>query len=273
MEYGIDFLYLIGKQGVLVDGNLHLDHQDAIAFFAKNPRVKRKFLKGMESVGLFLSEQDTEVVVSNPHYPHMMQALKKLAETCAHYADQRLGRFLFTRCDFRALNTDFQPDILDLQRHVLSSSSFKSALQLHQNISKMFYVPTLNMGGVSEWRIQYQGNKKIKATPFLEFEYDKRQESQFVTRVKCASTNRLVPFLHEQTASLQEDFFHHANTCGGAACGWCKTRKGMGPSVIRYGGEKRTICWYMQRHFTELDDKTVDMINQYAQLHEVLAAV
>ena len=89
--------------------------------------------------------------------------------------------------------------------------------------------------------------------------------------VKCAGTNRLVPFLAQQSDALQADFFHHTHNCGGATCGWCKTRKALGPSKIEYGGETKTICWYMRRRFTELDSETVDLIEQYAQLHEALA--
>ncbi|MCG7851988.1 MAG: hypothetical protein MIO92_05645, partial [Methanosarcinaceae archaeon] len=273
MEYGIEFLYLIGNHGQLVDGNLHLSRQLTEAFFAKNPRVKRKFLKGMESAGLTVMDQDDGIIVRNIQYPRMMAALKSLAEACSRNSDSRVGRFLFSCCDFQVLKADFQPKISDMLRHVLSSSTYERMLQLHEIMFDMSYVPTLNFGGISDWWIQYQGDRKIKSSPFLEFEYDERLKSQFVIRVKCASTNRLVPFLHQQSASLQEDFFHHANNCGGESCGWCKTRKGMGPSVIAYGCEKRTICWYMQRHFTEINTKTVDLINQYAQYHEVLAAV
>ena len=52
MAYGIDYLYLVGKRGVSVNRRLRLDKEEYASFFAKSPRVKRKFLKGMEEVGL-----------------------------------------------------------------------------------------------------------------------------------------------------------------------------------------------------------------------------
>ena len=273
MEHGIDFLYLVGQQGEVVNEKIHLDNHHFAAFFAKGPRVKRKFLKGMESVGLTISEQDEDVIVSNPQFPNMLLALQALAKACVLYDDTRLGKFIFARCDFRVLNDKYQPDILDFLRSTLSPVSYEGALKIHQNLSELSYVPVLNIGGVHEWRIQYQGNRKIKSTPFFEFEYDERQQSQNMMRVKCASTNRLVPLLSKQSESLQKDFFFHAHNCAGSSCGWCDTRKSLEPSDIEYGDEKRTICWWMQRHFNEYNSEVVNLIKQYALLHEDLLTV
>ena len=63
MAHGVDFLYLVGQQGVLVNSHLRLGKEDYASFFAKSPRVKRKFLTGMESVGLAVSEEDGAVMV------------------------------------------------------------------------------------------------------------------------------------------------------------------------------------------------------------------
>jgi hypothetical protein len=127
-------------------------------------------------------------------------------------------------------------------------------------------------GGVSAWRVQYQGQRAIKATPFFEFDYDERRRCPLSTQVKCASANRLVPLLADQPPFLQEDFYRHASTCGGATCGWCKTRKGMGPSVLKHAGDRKTICWYMRRRFAEVDGEAIRLVRQYALLHERLAA-
>ena len=270
MAYGIDFLVLAGNQGQLVNGNLHLAVQQFSAFFAKNPRVKRKVLTGMESAGLIVDEQDDRVIVKNTQFPEMMPALKSLAQACEKISDTRIGRFLFSRCDFRALDTEYQPDVLDMLHPILPPESKEDILGLHQYLSEYDYEPALNMGGISEWRIQYQGNRKIKATPFFEIEYDERLQNQFVMRVKCASTNRLVPLLNDQPVTLQKDFFTYSNKCGGVSCGWCKTRKGMGPSVIQFDGAKKTICWYMQRYFYTVDSMAVKLIQQYTALHEGL---
>jgi hypothetical protein len=116
----------------------------------------------------------------------------------------------------------------------------------------------------------FQGKRAIKATPFFEFEYDERRKPHLDMHIKCASTNRLVPLISQQPAFLQQDFFDHAHPCGGANCGRCKSRKGLGPSVLWHDGSKRTICWFMQRRFYEVNGEAVRLIRHYALLHEAL---
>ena len=183
-----------------------------------------------------------------------------------------MAKFLFSRCDFKMLAADYQPDVLDMLRPLLSTASYENAINIHQTLSEMSYTSAISFGSVHEWKIQYKGKRKIKSTPFFEFEYDERQEKQLMMRVKCASTNRLVPLLHDQPDSLQEDFYHHAHNCAGDSCGWCKTRKALNPSVIKYSGNKRTICWWMQRHFDTIDAEAVYLVKQYALFHDALLA-
>ena len=270
MEFGLAFLALIGNKSTLDNRHIHLHKQDYSSFFNKSPRVKRKFIKGMETVGLLVREKENMVVLENIQYPNIMLSLLALAKACAQYENDRIGKFILSRCDFKVLKPDYVPSVIDLLKTVLPQEELENAVEIHQNLSEMSYQPTLNIGGIHEWRIQYQGNRKIKSTPFFEFEYDERQEKQLAMRVKCASANRLVPLLEDQPESLQEDFFHHAHNCAGSSCGWCKTRKALGPSVIKYGGEKRTICWWMQRHFDKADGASVDLVRQYARFHEAL---
>ena len=51
MEFGIDFLWLLGRQGALVRDGLRLSREDYATYLAKSPRVKRKMLRGMAAVG------------------------------------------------------------------------------------------------------------------------------------------------------------------------------------------------------------------------------
>jgi len=272
VSHGVGFLYHVGRQGTQVERELRLCREDYAAFFAKSPRVKQKLVKGMQGVGLTVSEQDGAMAVGNAHYPNMMLALKALAEACAQRDDERMSTFLFARCDFRALDADYQPDALDMLRTALSPEAFERAVELHHALAEMAYEPSLDIGGIHNWRIQYQGRRAVKTTPLFDFEYDERQKHSILMRVKCASTNRLVPLISQQDDALQQDFYRYAHSCGGVECGWCKTRKGMGPSVLEHAGERKTICWYMQRRFTELDGEAVYLVKQYAQLHEALAA-
>jgi hypothetical protein len=269
MDHGIDFLWLLSRQGSLVGEGLQLSREDYAAYLAKSPRVKRKMLRGMAAVGLTLTEADDGVMIANAHYPAMMPAFKALAEACLRLDDERLIRFLFTRCDFRVLDAGYGPDVLDVLRTAVSPSEYELAVELHNALVGMAYVPSLRVGGAYEWRIPYQGRRAVKSTPFFEFEYEERRRYQLGLHVKCASTNRLVPLLAQQPDALQGDFFHHTFGCGG--CGWCKTPKALGPSKIEHGGETKTICWYMRRRFVELNSEAVDLVKQYALLHESLA--
>jgi hypothetical protein len=270
MVHAVDFLYHIGRQGMYGDRQLRLAKEDYDAFFAKSPRVKQKLVKGMQSVGLTVSEQADAVVVANEHYPHMMLALKPLAEACAQRDDNRLSTFLFAHCDLRALDANYEPDPLDMLQAVLSPAEYERAVEVHHTLVEMAYKPSIDIGGVHSWRIRYQGNRAIKGTALVEFEYDERQRHPLLTRVRCVSTNRLVPLLAQQSPVLQQDFYRHAHSCGAPKCSWCKTRKALGPSVLEYGGEKRTICWYMQRRFTEVNGEAVTLVKHYALLHEAL---
>jgi hypothetical protein len=272
MVTAVEYLYYVGQHGKCTAERLLLPQDEYASFFAKGPRVKRKLVQGMQSIGLSVSDQEDGVLIGNTTYPQMMPALRALAHACAQRSDQRLGATLFARCDFRALDPDFEPDLLDLLQTALAPAEYDRAVALHNTLTNMDYQASLEVAGVHNWRVRYQGKRAIKSTAFFEYEYDERDKRPLRTTVKCAATNRLVPLLSDQSARLQQDFFRHAHSCGAPKCSWCKTRKSLNPSVLEMGGEKRTICWWMQRHFAELDDQAVDLVQQYAQLHEALMA-
>jgi hypothetical protein len=272
MVAAVDYLYYVGQHGERAAEQLLLSKGDYASFFAKSPRVKRKLLQGMQSVGLTVSEQEDGVLIGNTTFPQMMSALGMLARACAQREDQRLATVLFARCDFRALDADFAPDLLDMLQTVLAPTEFNCAVELHDALTGMDYQASLEIAGIHNWRVQYQGKRAIKSTALLEYEYDEREKRPLRTTVKCAATNRLVPLLPDQSTRLQQDFFQHAHNCGAPKCSWCKTRKSLNPSVLEFDGEKRTICWWMQRHFDKLDAQAVDLVKQYAQLHEGLLA-
>jgi hypothetical protein len=202
----------------------------------------------------------------------MMPALRALAQACGQRADQRLATLLFARCDFRALDVDFAPELLDMLQTALSPTEYDHAVELHTTLTGMGYQASLEIAGAHNWRVQYQGKRAIKSSPFFEYEYDERAERPLRTTVKCAATNRLVPLLPQQPEFLQQDFFRHAHPCNAPKCSWCKTRKNLNPSVLKRDDEKRTICWWMQRHFVEVNDQAVELVKQYALLHEDLLA-
>ena len=272
MGHGLDFVYLAGQQGKVVDRGLEMGREDYDAFLSKNARAKRKSLDGLREVGLGVDEEDGVIRVTNTRYPHMMPALQALVKACQARDDKAAQQMLFARCDLRALEPDYWPEALDVLRAVMPSSAYEHAVRLHHMLGEMGYKPNLRFANVFDWKVEYQGSRKIKSTPFFEFEYDDRQKVQLVMRVKCASTNRLVPLLSQQPVSLQQDFYEHAHNCGAPKCDWCKTRKSLGPSVLEWDDSKKTICWWMQRHFRKVNGEAVEMVRHYALFHEALVA-
>jgi hypothetical protein len=267
--YGADFLYLLGQKGTLAGQTLQLGNDVYATFFTKQPRVKKAFLKGMEAVGLSISELDSGIEIRNTHYPDMMLALQALAEACGRHADEQAGKFHFARCDFNALDPQYQPVVADFLR-MYSPAEYEHALEIHNLLTDMGYVPTCTHTEVCEWEIKYQGKKAVKSTPLFQFEYSVRHARQARPHIKCAAANRLVPLMPSQPAFLQKDFYARTFACGGAKCGWCKKRKSLGPSVLTYNGEKKTICWHVPSDIAMLDADTVALVKQYARLHETL---
>jgi len=69
---------------------------------------------------------------------------------------------------------------------------------------------------------------------------------------------------------LFRSFFRRTNRCSGDSCGWCKTRKGLGPSVLTYQGNQHVICWYTKPETPFEDDTAVDLVKQYEAMHGML---
>jgi hypothetical protein len=143
LAVGVEYLYHVGQQGTPVEGQLRLAQDDYASFFAKSPRVKQKLVKGMGEVGLTVTEQDGAMTIGNAHYPNMMPALKVLAKACAQRDNERIARFLFARCDFCALDVNYQPGMIDMLRTVLSPAECERAADLHHALLEMAYLPSV----------------------------------------------------------------------------------------------------------------------------------
>jgi hypothetical protein len=138
-------------------------------------------------------------------------------------------------------------------------------------MTSLNYKPEYQYYGMSGWEVQYQGRKEVKASPLLRIEYSERYLNQLRVGIKCASTNRLAPLFSQQPVFLQEDFFKRAYGCQGEKCNWCASKKNLGPSVLEFNGESRTVCWYSNPDVVDLDDQAVKLIEQYVVMHEQLA--
>lgn len=273
LTQGMDFLYLAGKIGRLEGQDITLP-LEACAKYLQKSKSSKKFLQGLESAGLSVSIAGNQVTLHSSRFPEMMLALKTLAEHCTQYTqkDEPLGAFFFARCDFRALQKGYQPEPLDLYR-MFTPTEYEYLAALHDFFIEMKYKPQCIIYDVFQWMVQYQGNKKIKGTPFYQVEYQDRYRKNLQVQVKCASTNRIASLLPQQSHALQADFFKRTYPCRGSECGWCNDKKSLGPTVIEFDGVKENKCWFTYSGIKELNDETVNLIKEYALMHERLLSL
>jgi hypothetical protein len=264
---GIDFLMASGSNGKVKGQELVLDLEVLGAF--KKTKPGAKFLLGLEGIGLSVTVEGDQMVMVSQTHPGMMPALHALAQACLRYSDQRLGRFLFTRCEFKALEKDYFPGVLDLYCIFNHPASARLA-SLHEFFMKMKYKTEVVIAGVEYWMVTYQGNKKIKSTPLFQVEFFDRRKDPLQLSIKCVSASRLTPFLPQTSQHLQDDFFMRKNICNGDKCNWCKDKKGLGPSILVYDGKETTICWYTNPDVKVFNDDTVELVKEYTYLHEQL---
>lgn len=266
---GLDFLQAAGMRGTLQDTALIFD-QNAVMTALKKPKTLKKFIQGLTNAGLRLEENDGQAVLTNTLYPAMMPALKALAQGCDQVADEREGKFYFARCDFQVLKPGYRIQATDLYC-IFNPADVAHLEQLHHFFLQKNYKPIVSIAGPFAWNVQYQGNKKIKSTPLFQVEYQERRKNPLMTAIKCASSNRVVPLLGGQSQALRADFLRRTNHCNGDACGWCKNRKALGPSIYEHDGTSTTICWYTNPDIQNFDAQAVDLVQQYTLLHEALA--
>lgn len=86
--------------------------------------------------------------------------------------------------------------------------------------------------------------------------------------IKCASAPRVIPLVAAQSQTLQDDFACRVITCQG--CGWRRNKKTLGPTAFTHRGEKRLVCWYVLPDIAKFDDAAVDLVQEYALIHEAL---
>ena len=179
-----------------------------------------------------------------------------------------MGKFHFARADFRGLESSFVPEALDLYA-ILDPIDVDRLSRLHGFFLDLNYKTQVRVDRIHAWDVQYQGPTRIKASPLLRIQYDPRCQVPLQAAVKLASTRRIVDLVYQQPRFLQEDFAHRVNDCGG--CGWCKNRKGLGATVFRFDGQRRTICWHHKSEIPELDETALEVVQLYALMHEELA--
>jgi len=270
MVAGIEFLMLAGSKGQLsADGcSLALGLDDYSAYLG-NSRSKKQFLKGFSGAGLAVIEGAEGVVLTSARFPRMFPALKALAEAGSQAADPRVGQISFAHCDFRVLDPAFKLSPRELYR-VFNPQDYERVARLDAYFIARGYKPTLQVNSGFEWCVDYQGRRSVKGSPLMRIGYSERLQRPMQVSIKCASSKRILPLLPQQSRALQEDFSRRVFNCNGDACGWCKTRPHLGPSVYEFDGVTRTICWFSNQDIRELNDETEALIHEYAELHEAL---
>jgi hypothetical protein len=88
--------------------------------------------------------------------------------------------------------------------------------------------------------------------------------------IKCAAVGRIAPLMDGFSETLREDFFDRVHTCNEETCGWCKDRKGLGPTLLTFRGEERKVCWYTKSEIDEVNETTASLIQEYELLHSAL---
>lgn len=264
---GLDFLMLAGLNGNLEGQALNLNGFGALI---KQSKVGRKFLQGFESAGLTISEANDTAVLMNTQFPQMMAALRALAASCAVYESEKLGKYQFAHCDFRTLQ-NVNPEVMELYR-IFVGADYGRLVKLHEYFCDKKYKTQSEIYGPSGWMVKYQGDRKVKATPLFQVEYDDRYARPLRMYIKCASTQRLTELLPKQSQRLQDDFMRRAVKCRGDECGWCRNQKTLGPSKVEYNGEWKELCWYTFPDIHEFNEDTVVLIQQYEQMHARLAS-
>lgn len=270
MEFLLGLLREFGRHGRPAGEDLVIGCAEYGALLAEKTKVKRAALAGLGGAGLAIAEEERGAVLRCERFPRMMPALKELAEACDKIEDDALAAFNFARCDFRAPEPGYCPEAATLFGFFAPDDRARAA-RLHSLLSAAGYQDIRRVYGMHAWEIQYQGPRKIKSSPLLRLEYSERHACPLQVDLKCASVDRLLPFLAEQPRDIQDDFHGRTYPCRGSACGWCKSRKGLGPSVVEREGEAKTVCWYTKSEVEPMDDEAVRIVEGYIEWHKRLA--
>lgn len=266
---GLAFLRLLGREGTLQGDALVLPAA-VVNEFVKRNKAARVFLNGLALVGLRVECDGAAATVVHTASPAMLLALNELALACDTFADPNLGAFHFARCDFRALDAAFQADAADLYAF-FDADDCAHALEMHQFFVSKGYKVIIKIHDVSMWVVQYQGKREIKSSPLYQVDFDERHATPMMVQIKAASTNRLVPVLADEPRWLQEDFYRRAYRCNGSKCDWCRNKTTLGPTTIEHDGKVEVLCWYSNPTVPQLNENSMELIRQYARVHEKLA--
>ncbi len=264
----IQLLMHIGVHGILEDNKLVTQKDDLLAK-AFRSRNQKKFFTGMAELGFHLTDDGEQVSFHSEAKPTMLPALQTLAKACAEHEEPRTGVFNFIRCDFHALELpNFVPSAEELYTLLLDEDQPR-LMAVHAYFMERGYQTEIGIWDMN-WDIRYQGDRKVKSTPLYQVGYEDRYQNPLRVQIKPASTGRLKDLIPTMSAALQADYSNRAYPCRGDDCGWCYSKKALGPSKVSFNGEERVVCWYTNPMVYPFTDESIQLIKEYEQMHAQL---
>jgi hypothetical protein len=256
----LDFLELIGSS--YQSGRI--DETRLAEFATENPRTKKKLFDALSPLVTLNGE-----TISSERSTAAFAALVDLVERADRVSDPKQWRYNFSRLDLASISQCRYPDSEEIFQ-VFDPDERKILEAVHRYFLSKGYRYTFAEDGVRKWEIKYQGDRKKKGSPLFQIDYDERFYNPMRLFIKCAAVGRIAPLLKGFSESLRDDFYKRVHMCNEEKCGWCKDRKGLGPTVLTIEGEERNVCWYTRSEIDEVNDMTVLLIQEYEQLHSAL---
>lgn len=265
----LDMLYMIASQGTLKDDVIICDKIYLGKFLKSGKRQKRKLIEGVAKLGIKIMENDDCVTTTCCENPDLLKALHIFALKCSENIHEA-GEICFRMCDFRALDTNYKPNIEDIFSKLYKNDELNNMLKLHNYmLGNGFKISYIYEPHVLNFEVRYT-YKAVKSSPLLAFVLDFKRFNPLRIGVRFVATSRIVPIINNQPLSVQEDFYKTSVICNG--CGWCKNQKGLlKPAVLKVGSDKKTICWYDVNEYEGHDLETIDLLIKYVDMHLEIA--
>ena len=242
----LEALFTIGRLAKLSGNTLAIsvsEYEQVIAEIIpksiSRPKMKG-FIAGLTKLGLIITGNDT-LTIRSTQYPNMLIALKKM---CRHGGadDHELRLFAFYRCDFKALNAEYNPDISQILR-IIPEDEGETARAIIETMIGAGYQMKLQMGGYPNamWTLHFSGNDRFKVSSFFFLGFSLDFLNRFCVNLHCVNPQYLIPLVQNKGDEYSEWFVRNWRACDG--CGYCRGKfKNPGPYLVSYGGKKKGLC-------------------------------
>ena len=202
------------------------------------PRLKALW-QALDRQGLTIAWGEALTIAAAP--PELLLALQAM---CARVtaANRALRLFAFMRCDLRALQPDYAPDL----RQALSilppdTRAQAEALVDHLAASGYRQEFTPNSYPAASWVLLFSGNPRLKAGPLARLGFSYEYRRRFYAELHCANPRYLAPLAAAKGREYAAWFSGQwPRECNG--CGYCQRFSEPGPFVIELAGQRRALC-------------------------------